>query len=469
MTALRKTVVLAACLGWSVATFPAAAQDAGEISKIAEEAYIFAYPLLYNYKTLYTQTQEAEFPGYIGGFERYRHYSRPYSPQDTDIVTPNNDTTYSWAWLDLRREPVVFETPDLDEGRYNVFQWFDLYTHVFASPGSRVAGEDGRTYLFAGPEWDGETPAGVDEVFKAETDFVGTLTRTSIAGEDDIPAVRAIQHAYRFTPLSEFLGTKAPPPADDIYFPVWREELAQTPAFIGYLNFVLAHVEPNPADAEALKSFKAIGVEPGASFDPGQLAPETAAAIQTGIDAAMKRLTERTAANKDNIGLFGSREYLGMDYEARAVGAMIGIYGQNEKEAVYFSYQADADGNPLDGTKTYELTFASQPEVTEFWSLTMYNLPQRLLVDNPIGRYSIGDRTEGLILDGEGLTINPCRAGPWSGQELAANAGGPILHGDAALWSRRKHHQRRLAASGTKACCGMTVELEKLPWQAGQS
>ena len=77
MTALGKTAVLAACFGWSVATFPAAAQDAGEITNIAEEAYIFAYPLLYNYKTLYTQTQEAEFPGYIGGFERYRHYSRP--------------------------------------------------------------------------------------------------------------------------------------------------------------------------------------------------------------------------------------------------------------------------------------------------------------------------------------------------------------------------------------------------------
>ena len=281
--------------------------------------------------------------------------------------------------------------------------------------------------MFAGPEWDGETPAGIEEVFKAETDFVGTLTRTSIAGEDDIPAVRAIQHAYRFTPLSEYLGTKAPPPADDIYFPVWREELAQTPAFIGYLNFVLAHVAPNPADAEVLNSFKAIGVGPGASFDPAQLAPETAAAIQTGIDAAMKRLTERTAANKDNIGLFGSREYLGTDYEARAVGAMIGIYGQNEKEAVYFSYQADADGNPLDGTKTYELTFASLPEVSEFWSLTMYNLPQRLLVDNPISRYSIGDRTEGLIRDGEGLTITLAAQDPGEGKNWLPTPEGPFF------------------------------------------
>ncbi len=116
-------------------------------------------------------------------------------------------------------------------------------------------------------------------------------------------------------------------------------------------------------------------------------------------------MTERTYGCKQGqhrpIWLAGVS---GDDYEARAVGAIIGIYGQNEKEAVYFSYQADAEGNPLDLTKTYELTFASQPEVTEFWSLTMFISLQRLLVDNAIGRYSIGDRTEGLILDGYGLT-----------------------------------------------------------------
>jgi hypothetical protein len=81
---------------------------------------------------------------------------------------------------------------------------------------------------------------------------------------------------------------------------------------------------------------------------------------------------------------------------------MIGIYGQNEQDAVYFSYQADKDGKPLDGTKSYELTFKEAPPVSQFWSLTMYNLPQRLLADNAINRYSIGDRTEGLVKDSNG-------------------------------------------------------------------
>ena len=388
-----------------------------EVKSIAEDAYIFAYPMLYGYQTLYTQTQDSTFPGYIGGFGQYRHYARAATPADLDIVTPNNDTTYSWAWLDLRREPIVFQTPDIDEGRYNVFQWVDLYTHIFASPGSRLTGMKGGTYMFAGPDWTGKTPAGIDKVFQAETDFVGTLTRTGINGAADIPKVREIQRGYRFTPLSAYMAEKPPAPAPELDFPVWHEEQAKGPAFIGYLNFLLGHAKPNPADANALKRFAAIGIGPGKSFDAAKLDKETATAIQAGIDAALKKLNARVATNKDNIGLFGSREYLKGDYESRAIGAMIGIYGQNEQDAVYFSYQADKDGKPLDGTKSYELKFKEAPPVSQFWSLTMYNLPQRLLVDNAINRYSIGDRTEGLVKDGNGgVSITLSNTDPGKGK-----------------------------------------------------
>lgn len=410
------------------ATFSVHAQSVEEKTKVAEEAYVFAYPMLYNYQTLYTQTQDSSYSGYIGGFQRYRHYSRPYSPTDTDIVTPNNDTTYSWAWLDLRREPIVFETPAIDEGRYNVFQWVDLYTYVFASPGSRLRSTKAGTYMFAGPDWKGEKPEGVDQVFQSESDFVGTLTRTGIKDAADIPKVREIQHAYRFTPLSEYVGAKPPAPVEPVTFPVWHEASAKTPAFISYLNFLLAHVKPNPADADALKRFAAIGIGPGKAFDASKLDKETAAAIQAGIDAALKKLNARVVSNKDNIGLFGSRNYLKQDYESRAVGAMIGIYGQNEEEAVYFSYQKDAQGKALDGTKTYTLSFEKAPPVSQFWSLTMYNLPQRLLVKNPINRYSIGDRTEGLVKDANGgvtITLSPNK--PADGKNWLPTPNGPFF------------------------------------------
>jgi Uncharacterized conserved protein len=92
------------------------------------------------------------------------------------------------------------------------------YTHIFASPGSRLTGTKGGTYMFAGPGWTGTTPAGIDKVFQAETDFVGTLTRTGINGAADIPKVREIQRGYRFTPLSAYMAEKPPHPRQNWIF-----------------------------------------------------------------------------------------------------------------------------------------------------------------------------------------------------------------------------------------------------------
>lgn len=103
-----------------------------EARAIAEEAWLYAYAPLQGYQTLWNQTQNKAFPGYVGGFNQFRHYARSATPADTDIVTPNNDTPYSWAWLDLRAEPIVLSLPAVPAPRYYVNQWFDLYTHNFA-------------------------------------------------------------------------------------------------------------------------------------------------------------------------------------------------------------------------------------------------------------------------------------------------------------------------------------------------
>lgn len=182
---------------------------------IASEAYLYAYASLYNYKTLFQQVADPAFPGYIGGFNRFRHYSRGFTPADKDIVTPSNDTPYSWAWLDLRAEPMVVSVPASE--RYYVLQWFDLYTHNFAYIGSRATGSGAGHYLFAGPDWDGEIPDGVAKILRAETRFIGTLTRTSWTGEEDRPGLVEQQRQYRIRPLSEFTGTM-PPSAPPVLF-----------------------------------------------------------------------------------------------------------------------------------------------------------------------------------------------------------------------------------------------------------
>jgi hypothetical protein len=376
-----------------------------EAKAIAEEAWLYAYAPLQGYQTFWNQTQNKAFPGYVGGFNRFRHYSRSATPADTDIVTPNNDTPYSWAWLDLRAEPIVLKLPAVPAPRYYVNQWFDLYTHNFAYTGVRATGRGAGTYLFAGPQWQGRVPKGITKVFRAETDFVGTLTRTQLNGPDDIPTLQALQAQYQLIPLSRFEGTKPPKPAPPVTWPAWDAAKAEGIGFISYLNALLPFMPTVPSERAMMNRFARIGIGPGRPFDPNQLNPATRSAIEAGVAAAATNLRSKALAQSSSKGFFGTREELGPDYLTyRSMGAMLGIYGNSSAEAFYVSQQTGPDGKVLDGRRKWVLRFpAGQlPPVREFWSITMYNLPQRLLVANPINRYSIGDRTQGLKLGADG-------------------------------------------------------------------
>ena len=375
-----------------------------EAKKIAAEAYLYAYAILYNYKTLFQQAFDPSFPGYIGGFNRFRHYSRGFTPADKDIVTPSNDTPYSWAWLDLRTEPMVVSVPASPD-RYYVLQWFDLYTHNFAYVGSRATGDGSGDYLFVGPNWKGETPPGITKVLHAETEIIGTLTRTSWNGPEDRDGLVAMQRQYRIRPLSEYTGDKPPPPAPTFQFPAWDEARASSISFIDYLNFLLQFAPSVESERAMMARFAKIGIGAGLPFDPSAVDPQTREAIEAGIKEGQAKLKAELDKTTSSVGLFGTREFLGPDYVMRrAVGAAIGIYGNSKEEAYYAAYNADANKQALDGGKKYVLHFAKDqvPPVKFFWSMTMYDLPARLLVDNPINRYAIGSRTKGLKTNADG-------------------------------------------------------------------
>ena len=370
-----------------------------EVRAIAKEAWLYAYAPLQGYKTMFSQAVNKEFAGYVGGFDRYRHYARMATPVDLDIPSPNKDTPYSWAWLDLRAEPIVLSLPDVPEPRYYVNQWFDMYTHNFAYTGVRTTGRKAGNYLFAGPNWNGEVPANITKVFRSETHFIGTLTRTELDGASDIAAMQAVQEQFKLAPLSQFTGQSAPQAAPQVDWPVWDAKQGEGIGFISYLNALLPFMPTVASEKAMMERFSQIGIGPGKPFDPDTLDPAIRSALEEGVAEASKELAANMRAVTSSKEIFGSREELGPNYiMLRAEAAMIGIYGNTKEEAVYGAYQQGPDGKLLDGTKKWVLRYepGQLPPVNLFWSLTMYNLPGRFLVENPINRYSIGDRTAGL-------------------------------------------------------------------------
>jgi hypothetical protein len=289
----------------------------------------------------------------------------------------------------------------------------DLYTFNFDYIGSRTTGNDGGTYLIAGPQWKGEVPKNVTKSFNAETEIVSVVGRTQLFNPADLPNVKKIQAGYKVQPLHEFAHTAAPtaPPAVN-----WLLPLAQTQQtsldFFNQLSFLLQFcLPPYPTEAELRQSFAKIGIEPGKPFNPSAFTPDIQEALKAGIDDGQKAIDAKRASTGGKTDtLFGSRAYLKNDFLARATGTQMGIGANSRDEALYPILDKDSSGQPLEGSKAnYTLHFAKGefPPVNAFWSITMYNLPDQLLVKNPINRYLINSpMLPHLKLDPDGgLTI----------------------------------------------------------------
>ncbi len=393
-----------------------------EAQAIAEEAFIYGYPMVMNYGTMFEFAIDKNQSQYKAPFNQTWNSANVFTPQDTTIVTPNSDTPYSFVWADLRAEPLVLGVPRVQGKRYYSVQFVDLYTYNFAYVGTAATGNGEGKYLLAGPAWKGEVPKGIAKIIRADTQFVFLGYRTQLFDPEDMVNVKRVQAGYTVQPLSQFLGTPPPPAAPKVDFPPFSREKAGSADFFGYLNFILQFCPTVPADKIARASFEKIGIEPGKPFDPAAFSPEIRQAIAAGMAAGMKAIDAKAATETGTALLFGTREFMKNNYLNRAVGAKMGIYGNSESEAYYFTWHADASGQPLNGeTNRYVLRFVKgkEPPVNAFWSVTMYDGKTQLLVANPINRYLINSpMLPKLKLDPDGsLPIYIQKDPPGSGKE----------------------------------------------------
>jgi hypothetical protein len=367
---------------------------------IAKEAYIYGFPLAANYQTMYKQAIDTSGSDYRGAFNTLHSSKSVATPDDKFVVTPNSDTPYSYLWMDLRAEPIVVSMPKIEPSRYNTGQMIDLYTYNFAYLGTRAFGNDGGTFLIAGPGWNGPTPAGVKPVIRSETQFAYLLFRTQLFSMEDLPNVNRIQASYTAQPLSGFLHQPAPQAAAVVHW-IKPAEIANASADIfPIVNFVFQFCPPNPSESTLLARFATLNIGPGQTFDFSKFSTEIQQAINDGIKdsntdfaAVMKKVNADEISSGD---MFGTRNFLKDNYLYRYVGAKLGLYGNSKQDALYFGYFIDANHQPLDASKSsYELRFAKDalPPTKAFWSLTMYDGKTQLLVANPLKRYPLNSTT----------------------------------------------------------------------------
>src|SRR3981189_1196005 len=189
-----------------------------EARAIAKEAYIYGFPIVDNYRIQHAYWMDKTNPDYKGPVNQLWNSASLFTPADKAIQTPNSDTLYSFVGADLRSEPLVLTVPAIEKERYFSVQLIDYYTFNFDYIGTRTTGNEGGSFLLAGPGWEGDTPRGIDKVFRSETALAFPAYRTQLFNPGDIDNVRKVQAGYRVQPLSTFLGQPAPKAALAIDF-----------------------------------------------------------------------------------------------------------------------------------------------------------------------------------------------------------------------------------------------------------
>jgi hypothetical protein len=332
----------------------------------------------------------------------FQHQRALVSAKDQFVTTPNNDTLYSQAWLDLTDGPVTIGVPASGD-RYYCIPLMDMYSNNFAIVGTRTSGSAPRIFTVVGPKQATDNPMAI----RAPTNSVWVLGRTLVDSESDVPKAHAFQDGWTI----EGPGAGAPKIHAKRSSP-WNEYFAS-------VQELMNESPPPVTDARMLDTMSPI-IRFGRTFDPAQFSPDQIAEIQAGVGDAitvMQQIRGRGAIHNGwSFPLFSLGDF-GQDYDYRAAVAIGGLGALPRVEAIYLR-AAGADGRGFDTNRNWTLTLAADqlPPVSSFWSLSMYRLTedgQLFFAENPINRFAIGDRTADLKHGADGsLSISMSQTQP---------------------------------------------------------
>jgi hypothetical protein len=341
------------------------------------------------------------------------------TPEARTVTTPNNDTIYATAFIDLSAGPATLTIPPLG-GRYASFAIMDMVSDNIAVLGTRTTGQDGGVFTLVGP-----TAAASPTAIRSPTPWVWALARVLVSGPEDLPAAQAALAGFKVAAAP----AGRPASGADRNGP-WTD-------YFRAANALMLENPPPATDTGMLRRMAPLGLG-SPSFDPSKFTPQQAGAIAAGVEAARGRLRGSGFGGKQIGGWIfqtGDTGAFFQDYLGRARIAVGGLAALPPAEAMYLTAVPPGGGGQFDGDHLWRLRFAKgmTPPVDAFWSLTMYEDPPEgghYLTRNPINRYAIGDRTPGLSVGSDGsLDIWISRTDPGGARSanwLPAPAKGPF-------------------------------------------
>ena len=373
-----------------VAPMPQAIAPLPDTPEIAElrRAFRFAFPIYEVLRTRGAALDRARAAGLPSGVNVMLPRLTLADANSRQVTTPNNDTLYASAWLDLAAGPVIVTMPDL-AGRYHSAALMSLTTDNTAIIGTRTGGQGGR-HAIVGPGFAGVAPDGTQLIRSASND-AWLLIRVLVDGPKDLDAAaRALQGFGLEMPADRAapVPTTAPAPA--------RLDAA---TFVAAVNEALAR----SADAPALQARAAAHAGLGIGTSWASLTGEQKALWTASLPALIAELKPGLASAGDTVnGWSYPRAAIGDfgdDDDLRSFVALGGLGALPRIEAIYLTARSDAVGVPLEGSQAYTATLPPRLPAGAFWSLTMYQVEadgRQFFVPNSLDRFAVGDRSPQL-------------------------------------------------------------------------
>ena len=337
-----------------------------------------------------------------------------YITADQRVVTcSNQDVVYGPGFLPLDKEPFVFQVPEFGD-RFWVYALYDARTDEYSEIGKQYGTKPG-FYMVVGPDWKGETPAGITAVVRSSTALVVAIPRVFMDDTaEDRKAIQPVLSQINVYPLSQFDGkmkikdwTKLP------HFPAPKAtgqgetKWVNPETYFTELPAVMKQVPPLPGE-EALYEWIGSVLE-AAEKDPEimQTLKETAVAADSEMIAAIPSVALQRPSRRQRLELAGEQCEVGhrlpQPHRHREVehvreppgGDEVRLHGQRQPgPATQWPEQLH-----------HHFPKGQPPPVKGFWSLTLYN-EEHFYHDNPLKRYSLGTKNKNLKINADGsLTL----------------------------------------------------------------
>ncbi|WP_434053788.1 MAG: DUF1214 domain-containing protein [Roseibium sp.] len=330
------------------------------------------------------------------------------------FMTANVTTPYTLAMSDLSKTgPIVIELPP--------GEIYGVINDAWMQPIHEINGVPGKL-LLVGPGQD------------AQVDFDGTIIQSdtfrvlyfyrALGTGDEVKNLRTAVKAYK---LSEAAN---PPETDFVKYepkPGDQAALNTQPRDMRFWELVNTYVQREPM-AERDRFFyawlKDLGIERGKPFQPTDDQKDI---LQAGLDVGMA-MSQAISFNKTlemfptaiygkgtgfedamagmnpkidlpTYSMFNERASYGFEATTTSAGMVSRVPG---KGSAYLGSYYDADGDALMGEQNYKLTVGPNPPAANFWSITVYDIENRLIIRNDSKRSDRSSRTEGLVTNDDG-------------------------------------------------------------------